>query len=478
MNLTFTVNNGQPSGNNNPPLYGAYAAPTITSDSGSLLSPLQPMTFTIKGTNFAKTSIGSVCYVAYWPTYLGYDNTTGGILYQTPICTCNNAAQCVCTSVVGIGQKLTAIIYVGNQPSLPFNMSVKYQPPASFQYTQPNGYLQFSGNYAGYLYMPSYLLKLQYGANTSLISAINCAVTSVSGVVVTSQCLPAASGCGTTSIILTIGDFTISSSPSPYTYSQSTVTTLISSSLIHTNGLSSVIWGGTNLGVIGGSACLVTATYVGTSGITQSSTCQPYSYNGTLISCTTNPGTDINQQWTFTVGGVVLGTGAELKTSYYAPIITMITPSGGFNTAGGEPFTVVGSEFGNNSTATYSVTIHLPPEFGGVATRTCSLITNYTTLACINTPPGVGGPWPIIASVPYQSSSLAYIYRYGAPVVTSITQPTVNISTDGSTSFNITGTNFGRYPNALAIYLSHDISTRGSGVYATQCIIPIADTRM
>jgi hypothetical protein len=252
----------------------------------------------------------------------------------------------------------------------------------------------------------------------------------------------------------------------------------VSSPLLHTDGSSVVIFSGQNLGVIGSSYCSMSATYVGTSGVTQFSTCQPYSYNGTLMICTTSVGTDINHKWKFTIGGATY-TGLSATTSYFPPVINSIIPSSGFNTAGGETFGVFGSEFGNNMTASFIVTIQLPAEFGGAVTRTCTLITAYTTLSCTNTPPGVGGPWPMTITTSYHTSSPAFVYQYLPPTVTSITpQSTVNITTDGSTKFTVTGTNFGRYLNALSIYLYFGSTTAQYNLeYATNCNIT-ADVRM
>jgi hypothetical protein len=316
--------------------------------------------------------------------------------------------------------------------------------------------------------MPSYLLTVVYGNIEVPITAINCVITSV-GVV----CQAPPGGCGVSNRLkITVGDYSTVKVSNDWTYGTSQVTAIVSSPLLHTDGSSSVVFVGTNLGTIGSGYCPISAvTYVGTSNIRHASTCQPFSYNGTLMICTTQPGTDINHKWTFTLGEV--STTGIPQTSYYAPIITMITPSGGVNTTGGEPFVVAGSEFGNSGIG-LNVTIHLPPEFGGVATRTCTLITNYTTLAC-TTAPGVGGPWAVTITTPYQTSLPAYIYQYMPPTVSSIT-PQSPIATDSSTTFTLTGTNFGRYPAALSIslyqlnpYVTHS---------ATHCTIPTNDVSM
>jgi hypothetical protein len=186
MNLQFTVTIDTGESTTNPSLLANYAPPVVTSTSGNPYAPgIEPgQTATYHGNNFINTTGTVTSY--YWPTLLGNNSATGGILYGPMICSCMSSLICGCPNANGgIGNPITFVIYVGNQPSAPITASWYYSSPSSIvpqpaTLTSKGGEnLSFTAQNAGYVGIPQYLLTIMYGTSTNMITALNCNVAGV-----------------------------------------------------------------------------------------------------------------------------------------------------------------------------------------------------------------------------------------------------------------------------------------------------------
>ena len=184
----------------------------------------------------------------------------------------------------------------------------------------------------------------------------------------------------------------------------------------------------------------------------------------TLIRCTTAPGTGRDMVWAVTINGgtpgVKGGAGAAASadvptagvTRYATPTIARVDGAAALGTAGGDPLTLHGADFGEAGTF---VEVRYGPEGSGFLGQACevSAASPHTVIECLSAP-GVGADLAFHVEIDSQVSPVhtgadvaaaaggPRTYRYTPPALGHMTG-TPQLSTAGGEAITFHGSNFG-----------------------------------
>ena len=202
--------------------------------------------------------------------------------------------------------------------------------------------------------------------------------------------------------------------------------------LLNTDGSSSVVLTGTNLG-----PAAVTASY-GAYGPVSCLFASPGALHRSLT-CGTLPGMGVGLQWVVTVGGQQSAPSGGVAAAYAPPVVLSLSPASGYATGGGENVTLAGTNFGPLVAGNAVGVTYGPPGAESRHAPTCWLVAAHTRIVC-RSAPGVGAGLRAVVSAALQTGApSAPTLSYAAPLVAV---PVVQWATAGQ-AVQVTGANFG-----------------------------------
>ncbi|KAA0146407.1 hypothetical protein FNF31_07794 [Cafeteria roenbergensis] len=168
----------------------------------------------------------------------------------------------------------------------------------------------------------------------------------------------------------------------------------------------------------------------------------------TELQCLSAPGVATGHTVALSVGGQAAPTASAFALSYLPPSIVAVTGVGAVasGTAGGEPMTIRGSDFGPSTTSLTRLAVHYGPPSGPrkYAAAACRYGSGHTELVC-QAVPGTGKGHAITVSVAGQDSEpLPGAVSYALPVIAMYEGMGASASsTEGGQEVVVQGRNFG-----------------------------------